>query len=274
MNTRIFPPVTLLITLLCLSGCSTVPKQQAWISEPGVLDQGLTIEIGPSKEGTTVFRIFGASVEGATFSGVAHLSQNGWLLSLSEMHWFSNWSGGWTEAQFASTGELLLRPNGQMWDLSVATLPRLGDPVSAAIRYYDSYLTGERGVEEFARRWDRIRAVVALLKQKLPERSFECTSTTPQSPSFQAAVGKFLFPELFGYPIPPSPGYRTIRSESISWNVDFTEANFPENLREIRNSGTMLRDFEECLRLWRFAFCSDELWNHGIDKVSFSQSMQ
>ena len=111
------------------------------------------------------------------------------------------------------------------------------------------------------------------MKQKLPE----CTSTQvhsgsiPRSPSFQVAVGKFLFPELFGYPIPPSPGYRTIRSESIIWNVDYTEANFPENLREIRNSGTMLRDFEECLRLWRFAFCSDEQWNHSLEEVSAAE---
>jgi len=260
----------------CLFGCSTFPAQQAWKSEPGVLDRGLTIERGPSKEGTAIFRIFGASVEGATFTGKARLSQNGWSLSLEEMHWFSNWSGGWTEAQFAATGELLLRPNGQMWGLSVVTLPRLGDPVSAAIRYYDNYLTGERAVEEFTRRWDRILAVVTLLEQKLPERWFGYTfpqrhSGSPsQSPSFQVKVGKFLFPELYGYTNPPSPGYRTIRSESISWNVDYTEANFPENLREIRNSGTMLRDFDECLRLWRLAFCSDELWSHGIEEVSFN----
>jgi hypothetical protein len=39
------------------------------------------------------------------------------------------------------------------------------------------------------------------------------------------------------------------RAESINWNTGYTERIFPEELWPVRNSGTLLRDWEEAL-LW------------------------
>jgi hypothetical protein len=40
-----------------------------------------------------------------------------------------------------------------------------------------------------------------------------------------------------------------VRGEDIRWNKDYTERVFPEILRNVRNSGTLFRDWEEAL-LW------------------------
>ena len=117
--------------------------------------------------------------------------------------------------------------------------------------------------------------MVDVLKQKLPQRWFEYAvapwqpGRRSQATSFEEATRKFLFPELYGYIEPVGRNSQSVRSESINWNINYTAANFPENLRAVRNSGTMLRDFEECLGLWRLAYCLDELWNHRIGETSF-----
>ncbi len=163
-----------------------------------------------------------------------------------------------------------MRSQGQAWKISVLTPPRLGNPTAASIRYHDEYLSGERGLQQLTNRWNRIQAVVALLKQKLTARWFDRTlagwqlGPSNRQPSLQEAAGKLLFPELYGYAIPPKSGHRTAVGESVRWDVDYSDAEFPENLREIRNSGTMLRDFEECLDLWRFAYNWDEFWANRI----------
>jgi hypothetical protein len=36
-----------------------------------------------------------------------------------------------------------------------------------------------------------------------------------------------------------------VRAESINWNTAYTEKIFPEDLRILRNSGALLRDWEE-----------------------------
>ena len=279
MSSRALPACAiLLIIFTSLTGCSTSPALRVWKSEHGVIDRGLTVELGSTE--TESVRIYGDSIEGATFTGNVQLTADGRVLSITEMHWFSNWANGWTEARLSATGKLLLSQNGQGWSISVVQPPQLGDPAAASMRYFDDYLDGEHALEEFTHRWDRILAVVAVLKQKLHERWFEYT-VAPWKPgrpseasSFEEATRKFLFPEVYGYSEPPSRDSQSVRAEAINWNVDYTAANFPENLRAIRNSGTMLRDFEECLGLWRLAYCLDELWSHRIGEVSFKLVVQ
>jgi hypothetical protein len=36
-----------------------------------------------------------------------------------------------------------------------------------------------------------------------------------------------------------------IKAEDVNWNSAYTEQVFPEHLRAVRNSGTLLRDWEE-----------------------------
>ena len=144
--------------------------------------------------------------DGATFLGMARLTADGWILSLRGIKWFSNWPNGWTEASLVVSGELLLRSQGQAWKISVLTPPRLGNPTAASIRYHDEYLSGERGLQQLTNRWNRIQAVVALLKQKLTARWFDRTlagwqlGPSNRQPSLQEAAGKPRFPSCTAMP--------------------------------------------------------------------------
>jgi hypothetical protein len=264
------------MTVSSLVGCATFPARQEWESESMGGSPELSIEIGPPTAGIAEFRIFGGAIEGATLSGTATLSQDGWELTFSSMHWFNNWSNGWTEAEFSMSGQLQMLPKGQAWYASVVTPPRIGEPVRTSIRYFYDYLVGERALEEFSNRWKRILSLVTLLKERFQDRKLDYTvpkwsfGRSSQLPSFVEASRQFLFPELYGYAVPPKGDGPSVRSESVSWSVDYTTTNFPENLRPIRNSGTMLRDFEECLPLWRLAYVFEELWMLRLKETTFN----
>jgi hypothetical protein len=42
-------------------------------------------------------------------------------------------------------------------------------------------------------------------------------------------------------------GDKLVMTDDIKWNTDYTQRLFPEELWPVRNSGTMLRDWEEAL---------------------------
>jgi hypothetical protein len=265
----------LILAAFCATvGCSTLNVREDLHTRIGSPAGGLAVVLAQSPTGTVSVQINGDSIKGATVVGTAQQISDGWKLSLAEVRWFNNWPNGWTEARFAATGVLQLRQNGLDWTLSVVAPPQLGDATAASIRRNDDYATGERGLKAFSNRWARIRVTVTLLEQKLSKQWFDY-ATTPsqgrakQSESFENAAGIFLFPELYGHDTLQSGEHRTVRAESINWNLDYTDANFPDSLREVRNSGSMLRDFEECIDLWRLAFCWNELWNHRIEEATF-----
>jgi hypothetical protein len=60
-----------------------------------------------------------------------------------------------------------------------------------------------------------------------------------------------LFPEIVSKKKKPSgwlqEGDQFIRAEDIKWNTSYTERIFPEVLRPVRDSGTLLSDWEEAL---------------------------
>jgi hypothetical protein len=69
--------------------------------------------------------------------------------------------------------------------------------------------------------------------------------------TFEQFWKPILFPELISRKKQPvgwqREGDQWKKAEDIRWNISYTERTFPELLRNIRNSGTMLRDWEEAL---------------------------
>lgn len=274
---------------LSTTSCSTVPVQASWRSKGGALPRGLSVELVPGKDGGSTFRVRGDELGGATLTGEAKPDGDSWRLEVTGMDWFSNWSEGWSEARFAAEGELRLRPEGTTWLLDVDSMPRIESPTAASIRLYGDYYEGDKALALFTHRWDRIQAADSFLRQRFPDAWFDYAEQrkihnwwdlfTRRVVNFQESVRGFLFPELYGYPkesqvtgrVPlsrPDKG-RYTRTESIDWDTAYTKENFPEELRALRDSGTMLRDFEEGSGLWRLDFCWDALWSDKIRDVAF-----
>lgn len=188
-----------------------------------------------------------------------------YVLEASSLHWFSNWYDGWTDASFEYASRFKLMQVEAGWTLAVVESQFPGEAMSASIRYRDAVLDQQSAIKHFCNRWDRIRATASFLKGR------ETVAVTGQNAvyppfrlkkdksgiSFFARNSKLLFPEIYGYKtVEEMERYRDSKkavAEDIKWNLAYTEDTFPENLREIRDTGTMFRDWEESAELFYLA---------------------
>jgi hypothetical protein len=216
---------------------------------------GILLELDRTRDGVQQFRLIYPDLGQVAIKGTAEREGESWLLKFESLDWFNNWSNGWTEASFLLEGEsnLTPAPSGGAWILSLRSMPRLDSVRSATIRYYDTYLRGPKGLEEFSHRWERIQAVCAVLLRG---------SEGPGLARRPDAIERFLFPELYGYDEPPSPNFRKAFGRGQEWNADYSAEHFSELLARIRNDGTMLRDYKESPGLWRLALAWEDFWEH------------
>ncbi|HOT62144.1 MAG TPA: hypothetical protein PLU93_04715 [Treponemataceae bacterium] len=257
------------IVALTLIGCGSDPATRRW-TEPkksGSVSIGVFPIEGTTGSGAARFEATGLLRTACTLEGTVRDSGDRVEFLVERAHWFSNWHDGWTEAEFSASGTLVLARNGESWTLSAPTPPRLEYPTAAIIRYRDTVIDGDEGLNLFERRWNRIEASRDLLKKKLGSDHYEvfvADKKRDRPSSFFHVAGRFLFPEVYGnadgsdHEMPPRD--RRAKAEGIAWDLDYTEATFPEQFREIRDSGTLFRDWEECGPLffltynWDWAF--------------------
>ncbi len=171
-------------------------------------------------------------------------------LRVEYIHWFSNWKDGWTEAVLRAEGNLCIKTDSAK--PGIRENMRILSVDYARIRYKDNILGNDEGIKTFQRRLSRIEAAVAWLSDTAGERK------PMQEKEFTAWAGKNLFPEIYGYPegfSASKPGKDSrIRGEGIRWDTVWTTNRFPRELQEVRNSGTLYRDWEETTSLFYFLY--------------------
>lgn len=238
--------------LVLLSGCVNLPpRSEAFIGPPDSPDRGLTVELGPERDGLSALRLTVPDLRTAVVSGEAKSVIDGWRISFRRLDWFSNWANGWTQASFLLDGTAYLRAAPGGWSLEMESPPQLDTVESASIRYFDTYVRDDRGLTEFSHRWDRIQAVVSDLLTRMP------ASALAGDPR---VLRRYLFPEIYGYDSPPAPGQAKVSVQGFEWNRDYTKEHFAEPLRVLRDSGTLLRDYKESPGLWYLALEWKNLW--------------
>jgi hypothetical protein len=135
---------------------------------------------------------------------------------------------------------------------------------SGRIRRYDTLITGGDALTNLRNRRERITAVVEWM----------ASLNNPQEQSldeFDKYRKPLLFPEMTAkkqrHKDWRQEGDILVRAEGILWNTSYTERVFPEELWNVRNSGTMLRDWEEALEWIYFEYEWEkikELLSHQI----------
>jgi hypothetical protein len=122
------------------------------------------------------------------------------------------------------------------------------DPVQISwgrIRRYDTRITGNDALSGLRNRRERILALTEWMN------SGETSPVGMTQKSFEQYWNPVLFPEMAAKKKRPAgwqqEGDLFVKAEDINWNTSYTERVFPELLRTIRDSGTMLRDWEEAL---------------------------
>jgi hypothetical protein len=112
------------------------------------------------------------------------------------------------------------------------------------IHRYDTRIIGNDALTSLRNRHERLSALVEwMLTLNGPENQ--------DIKNFEKHWGPILFPERVTRRNRPAgwqqDGDKYQRAEDIRWNTGYTERLLPEELWPVRNTGTLLRDWEETL---------------------------
>ena len=164
---------------------------------------------------------------------------------LTAMDYLGGNSHGWNEYRLELSGSGTLSTGEKSALFFIHPEIEAVQIVSGRIRRFDTRITGNEALTNLNNRRERILALAEWMngyKEAAEESGLK---------DFEKYWKPLLFPELVYKSKRPEgwqrEGDQWQRTEDIRWNTSYTERLFPELLRGIRDSGTMLRDWEEAL---------------------------
>jgi len=189
------------------------------------------------------------------------------IFELREARILSSHVNGWNEFTLDILGKAVFNDPKQTG--GVLYIPGDVERVqisSGNIRLKSDYLSGTAALTPLRNRRERILALIEWMDEKI-ENSGEKT-IFPSQKEFEKYWKSRLFPELVSKKQRP-PEYsakntKWKRADSVKWNLTYTEHLFPEELWEYRNSGALLRDWEEAL-YWIYIEYS---WNYVMSSLN------
>jgi hypothetical protein len=165
------------------------------------------------------------------------------IFNLLSLEYLSSGVHGWNEFTLELWGE------GHLILGDTAVLEIGGEIASVQItagriHLYDTRITGGEALTSLRGRRERIIALVEWMASRE-----DLSGQTAED--FEKYWKPVLFPEIVSARKRPAgwkqDGDEFVRAEDIRWNTGYTERIFPEELFPVRNSGTLLRDWEEAL---------------------------
>ena len=178
------------------------------------------------------------------------------VFSFTEAEILSTYVHGWNHFTLDVLGEAFFTPfteDGDKGTLSILNPPERIQISGGKIRYKDNRITGSSALTNLRNRRERILALTEWMKEfqnNGPEGNGVVFSFSNQN-EFEKYWKSRLFPELVSKKERPQEyseeNAEWVRSNGIKWNKSYTSSVFPEELWELRNSGALLRDFEEGL---------------------------
>jgi len=161
---------------------------------------------------------------------------------ITELEFLAGNTFGWNEytLELIGVGNLKIEENAVFKIEEIESV----QITKGRIQRYDTRLTGNEALSALRNRRERILALTSWMS------SLNLVSglTVKQ---FEQYWQPILLPETVSKKKRPSDWRQSDdqfkTAESIRWNTGYTERKFSEELRPIRNSGTLLRDWEEAL---------------------------
>jgi hypothetical protein len=155
---------------------------------------------------------------------------------------------GWNEYRLILSGTGSLNMDEKTAILAIPHGIETVQITSGRIHRYDTRITGNDAIASLNNRRERILALVEWMAGQ----------DAPSGASVNAGVKDFekywkplLLPETVSKSRQPPDwqheGDSWVKAEDIRWNAGYTGRVFPEELWQVRNSGTLLRDWEEAL---------------------------
>jgi hypothetical protein len=169
------------------------------------------------------------------------------LFFITRVHFLYSSVGGWLEGDIGASGTgIIVETGSQPAEFSLENSIVLAEIIRGGIRRYDERLYGDRALTELRNRDERIRLVTAWMKEQSPPAAQPETQR-----DFERYWKPILLPESVGKNRRPSTyvelsaAQNEVYGEDIRWNTAYTRELFPEHLRQFRDSGSLLRDWEE-----------------------------
>jgi hypothetical protein len=176
---------------------------------------------------------------GLTLRGV--IPKDG-VVSFTQADILSTHVHGWNQFTLELLGEGSLSVNGNTSTLSMPNPPETVLISSGKIRYKDDRMSGADALSNLRNRRERILAVTEWMKTHT-KQDFSSQK------DFEEYWKRRLFPELVSRRNRPEmyteKGTQWVQGNGVRWNDNYTRAVFPDELWELRNSGALLRDWEE-----------------------------
>ncbi|MCL2276279.1 MAG: hypothetical protein FWC21_00130 [Treponema sp.] len=161
-------------------------------------------------------------------------------------------------AELYGSGQLVLKEISTIEIFEPVFQVRITD---ARIHRYDTRITGSDAVNAMINRHDRVMSLTEWMRARtgINWRTIK---------NFESYWKPVLFPEMTANSKRPKDwrqnGDVFQNAQDINWNINYTERVFPAELTPVRNSGTLLRDFEEALPLIYLEY----EWNNIINLLS------
>ena len=197
--------------------------------------------------------------------------ENG-IFSLNALEYLSGSVQGWSEysmeilgiGSLSFTETCVLKINSDIEQIQIS---------SGRIQRYDTRITGAAALTSLRNRNERINATTAWMAafdapEKLKIKDIDDFDTFWKPVLFPELVSKKKRPE--GWLI---EGDVFVKNEDILWNTGYTGRMFLEDLSPVRNSGTMLRDWEETLS-WIYLSYEWENIKEILSKKTVLQSVK
>lgn len=272
-----------LMAIICVSAALFAPLSCRILS--GVADKGgglldgsafaeKNIEKFTSEDKRIVFRLFtardGTRHSALVLRDVPHIQFYGTppdeagAFSITRVRFLSSNPDGWLEGDMTAEGSgSFVRVGDGKAAFFIDGGISLGALTAGAIRFSDRRLHGESALSELEARKERLLYLIAWMR----ERNAPFFETQKD---FEAYWRPILLPETVKPKLRPArytelsaePAAVFAEAEGYKWNTAYTRGLLPENLRPLRDSGTLLRDWEEA-SAWLYAGCQ---WETTVER--------
>jgi hypothetical protein len=156
--------------------------------------------------------------------------------------------------------------------LQLRAPPETLDISEGKLRRGSARLGGDQALTALRNRRERIAVLARWMKEQSGLPAFA------DQAAFESYWKPLLFPELFKPKDRPSAWARAnvdsgdwVLGEDIRWSAAYTQALFPEDLWPVRNSGTLLRDWEEAAPWMRLEFEWDAIVQFLCGKIELTK---
>jgi hypothetical protein len=179
---------------------------------------------------------------------------------LESLEFLAGSLSGWHQFSLALSGQGEFLPRGENASFRLTGPVEALEVTGGKIRLDQRRLGGEEALVSLRNRRERIRALGDWMKSQ----SDVPLTASANRESFEKYWKPLLLPEIVRGKLRPESFKNQdgpwARAEHVSWNTGYTAALFPDDLAEYRDSGALLRDWEETVEWIYLEYAWDRIF--------------